>query len=529
MAWQSEKDKEKTTYYVPAECRLDLKLCPEVIAFLDEKVADLASIQRTVWHLVNKKVFALKHEFNKYLQAGFHIKERTANSIISDMEARHASLLELKKRELEELDIRIARTESLIEDLKEYLDIMTPHAARNNLTGCALAEYRSKKREIYCQKQKLNRMQNQRPALQSQIDSGVLSICFGTKALFRKQYDLKKAGFRNHEEWLAAFRKNRDKNAYYVGRKEEISGNQQCQLTPTEANDIFRITVLESDKDITVGAQGFVRFSYCLGEVIRQLKLQEEKSVFRQPMTARFVRRKKGWYLILSLKADKTPVATGNRSRGVVSLDFNYSFIELTELNHHGNIINKIHLDIPHAGKTASGIHETRAVIKTAVQYAKERNKPLTVEDLDFTKKRARLLKKRAIRYNEMLSSLNYGQYKEALISRCQKDGVELIVVSPAYTTQTGKKYMEARHLTGHEAAAWQIGRRGMGFWLNKQKSVKQKACEKKARQDIRAKAKAKAKVKKEKEKEAKRAQARKPAQRKSKAGRKTEQAAVTA
>lgn len=75
MAWQSKKEKEAATYYVPAECRLDLKLCPEVIAFLDEEAADLASIQRTVWHLVNKKVFADKHTFNKYLQARFHIQD----------------------------------------------------------------------------------------------------------------------------------------------------------------------------------------------------------------------------------------------------------------------------------------------------------------------------------------------------------------------------------------------------------------------------------------------------------------------
>ena len=64
-----------------------------------------------------------------------------------------------------------------------------------------------------------------------------------------------------------------------------------------------------------------------------------------------------------------------------------------------------------------------------------------------------------------MLSSLEYKRFKEALISRCYKDGVKLVFVDPKNTTKIGKqKYAKKRSLNGHHAAAFVIVRRGSGF-----------------------------------------------------------------
>ena len=72
---------------------------------------------------------------------------------------------------------------------------------------------------------------------------------------------------------------------------------------------------------------------------------------------------------------------------------------------------------------------------------------------------------KKGKEYNRMLSSFEYSRYKQALESRCYKDGVELVFVDPRNTSKIGKqKYAKSRSLNSHQAAAYVIARRGMGF-----------------------------------------------------------------
>lgn len=54
---------------------------------------------------------------------------------------------------------------------------------------------------------------------------------------------------------------------------------------------------------------------------------------------------------------------------------------------------------------------------------------------------------------------------KEAIESRAAKKGVAVIQVNPAYTSISGKmKYMRKLGISIHQAAAFTIGRRGLGY-----------------------------------------------------------------
>lgn len=67
--------------------------------------------------------------------------------------------------------------------------------------------------------------------------------------------------------------------------------------------------------------------------------------------------------------------------------------------------------------------------------------------------------------YNEMLSNLATGIFREALESRCKRFGVQLIKVNPAFTSLIGMvKFMAKYGLNSGTAAAMCIARRAMNL-----------------------------------------------------------------
>jgi len=63
-----------------------------------------------------------------------------------------------------------------------------------------------------------------------------------------------------------------------------------------------------------------------------------------------------------------------------------------------------------------------------------------------------------------MLSGFAYAEFYSLMVSRCEREGVELLLVNPAWTSLIGLvKFARGYGLSSHQAAAVAIGRRGMG------------------------------------------------------------------
>ena len=66
---------------------------------------------------------------------------------------------------------------------------------------------------------------------------------------------------------------------------------------------------------------------------------------------------------------------------------------------------------------------------------------------------------------NRMKSMFAYRKMIQAIQSRADKMGVAVIEVNPAFTSVSGKlKYMRKFGISIHQAAAFTIGRRGLGY-----------------------------------------------------------------
>lgn len=102
-------------------------------------------------------------------------------------------------------------------------------------------------------------------------------------------------------------------------------------------------------------------------------------------------------------------------------------------------------------------------VIRRVVRDCAAQKRALVIEALDFEQKKKQLSAQRAsARRQRQLSGLQYAQYLDQVARQCERHGVGLIVVDPAYTSVTGLlKYASRLGVSSHEAAALVIGRRG--------------------------------------------------------------------
>ncbi len=98
--------------------------------------------------------------------------------------------------------------------------------------------------------------------------------------------------------------------------------------------------------------------------------------------------------------------------------------------------------------------------------HAKSLSKPVVMERLNFTVKRASLRETAGARLSRKLSLFSYRKMHQMMKSRCSLEGVGLIDVNPAFSSLLGSYlYYGMKHLyTPHEMAAFVLARRGAGF-----------------------------------------------------------------
>ena len=100
--------------------------------------------------------------------------------------------------------------------------------------------------------------------------------------------------------------------------------------------------------------------------------------------------------------------------------------------------------------------------LENVFKFALNVGKPIVVESIQDVKTNNLYGNKKA---NRKISQFAYDKMDALIEHKSQKYGICVRKVNPAYTSQIGKlKYMKQAGLSVHEAAAYTIARRGMGF-----------------------------------------------------------------
>ena len=440
------------------ETELKPKHNQEIINYFNDYTILFNKIVRNVWQYYNHQdpLVNQRAKLNTLIQNQFGVSKRTASSIMSYVSGKYNTLKGLKDYEIKRNNSKIEKLDDLISELALKLDVMAMKAHHNQLKEKELIKYRGIKAKFVAIKKAKDRLAKENIKAEKQLNDKHFSICFGSKALFNHQY-LEA----NHQKWYKKFKKARDGSILFVGSKEEACCNRQLRLIYNNKNNQFIIQLRKeyayqaNDRDKYLYGQ--VYFSYGNKELQKVLKTKNS------PITYKIIRRDDRYFLQAIITIEKNDIAEQDRYMGI---DFNKSFVALSEVKEDGNLINtnKIYYRFKQGSKTRNDLRQLTHDIATR---CKENNMSLAIENLDFGKKRSKINKyKKYEKYNnDTLHSLAYSKFDEYISRACFSNGVWLSRVNPAYTSYIGKrKYNETKKLNTHTSASYVIARRGMGF-----------------------------------------------------------------
>jgi len=285
-------------------------------------------------------------------------------------------------------------------------------------------------------------------------DAGV-RLCFGSRKLFNAQHHLEENALGSHAEWRDAWTAKRSSQFFVLGSKDESSGCQGCVLTHL-GDDRFLVR-LRLNGAIRRWVSFEARFAWGAEHLVEALRV-------KQAISYRFLYDEKGWRIFATTKALDKP-AQSRLATGCVGVDLNVGFVAVSQTDRFGNLVDAFNVPLPLAG---TSLHQAKTAIaecvKVIVAHAARAGKPLSIERLDFAKKKVQLSYASAGR-QRMLSSFAYRAFERILLARSHDAGVEVRRVNPAYSSKIGRqKYARRYGLSVHLAAALVLARRAQRF-----------------------------------------------------------------
>ncbi len=327
---------------IPLEIRLDQRLCPEVIACIDDGLAVYSKAYRSAFSRINHGQRNL-NQLIKDLQKEYGLKSRTANSIARDAKARHQAGLELAKEQTRNLQASILRKKKRMKKLKKAVEENSRKAAAGQLNDNELLHYRKQKHDLWRLGQLIPGLEAKLKRWKKDIGNRHVRLCFGTKKLFKAQYHLEENGLSSHEEWKEMFVRRRDRMMYRCGKNDEKNGNQLCHLIRMKDGSwkIGVLPVLKPERGQDRIITGPVKITHTPGlELLNQVfDGYEADQPVKQAISVRILRRKKGYYVQFFLHLPKPDGWNTSSFEGVIGLDFNADHIALCETDRYGNII----------------------------------------------------------------------------------------------------------------------------------------------------------------------------------------------
>ncbi|MET7979924.1 IS200/IS605 family accessory protein TnpB-related protein [Streptomyces mirabilis] len=179
------------------------------------------------------------------------------------------------------------------------------------------------------------------------------------------------------------------------------------------------------------------------------------------------------WYLTASWQrpAVKTIPLETARAKGMIGVDTNADHFAAYQLDRHGNPVGDPHRFFYDLSGTAQYRDaQIRHAITQVLHWAKRCGvAAIAIEDLDFTAEKTREKHGRKKRFRQLISKIPTGKLKGRLVSMAAEQGLSIVAVDPAYTSQWGAQYWQKplaaprRKMSRHDAAGIAIGRRALG------------------------------------------------------------------
>lgn len=425
-----------------------IKTNNELDEVLNKTAYLLSKVERYLfkdYYINNKNLNELKSLYIKK----FQITARQFNSIKSKLEGKVRSYRELLNERIPLLESKVRKLKKHIKKLKDKYKI------------------HQKKRRLFLLEKKLEKLKKDKK-------ENKIRICFGSKKLFRKQFELEKNGYETHKNWKKEWDHSRNNSFFLIGSKDETCGNQSCQIIKEGDEFCIKLRLPNIFEEKTIVLKN-ISFAYGKEEIINAIENNKKRaflkkskyinySLYGKAINYLFKKDKKSWKIFVSIKKEKPNLKT-RKETGAIGIDINANHIAISETDRFGNLINKKNIACSTYGKNKN---QSLAIIQDVackiVKDATLKEKPLVLEDLKFEKKKQNL-REQNNKYSRMLSSFSYSQTISAIETKAFKMGVEVIKINPAFTSVIGKVKFETRYgISTHQAAALVIARRAYNY-----------------------------------------------------------------
>ena len=251
----------------------------------------------------------------------------------------------------------------------------------------------------------------------------------------------------------------------FVGAKEETACNQNLQLNYNRRSNQFLIR-LRKDFGGYKSAKGDDRYAY--GKVYFNHHKAQIVSILRSkgsPLSYRIAKKSGRYYLYCTFEfqVGNSDIVTSS-NYGTIGLDFNKGFVTLSETNHYGHLVRTQFM--PYRFKSGNKTKaDLQAIANHVVKLALQKGKDVCIENLDFRVTKSKTEAKIGKKYNDMLHSLAYREFSEAMESASYRNRVHLNKVNPAWTSWLAERlYCKPMKLNIHTGASYVIARRGQGY-----------------------------------------------------------------
>ena len=387
--------------------------------------------------LVRRCVHHLRHQLNgepesRYrtnLMLEFNITNRMAKAVIKTAKNQLKLLKESARYRYKNL---YKRKRSLYKKIAKLKAILSSSSA-------TLKQRKLAKLRLFWTQMKLNKV-NQL------ISNGLkLHLTFGTRHLLKT----------NKVKFLT----KRDNQVVYIGDKNETCGNQQFQIRFNSKYNRFDYKLRLENQWVSDSGK------YIFGSFV--LKNKEAKAHILKtlshkksnPLTVRIIKRDDVLYLQIMYRRETSDVTRSHH--GVLGVDFNKSFISVSEIDSSGKLTSLTRYNYLHQGKATKTKTSMLELVSQLVTQAVSLGKDIVIEDLVSLESNKKQEKTTSKDYNRMINSLKFGLFKRCLLSKATKEGVSVQVVNPYNTSKIARvSYTDRMKLNVHDAASYVIARR---------------------------------------------------------------------
>ena len=429
-------------------------LVPESLHLFCSAMAALSSqIEHDLYRdlQAGKKVNDLKRDYQKL----YEINARQFNAIYINLKGKISSRSECYKNKIKDLTAQITELEKTIKKLEKRRK-QTPPAC--SIEAGSLPPRRVLRQKIHHKKIRLHKLRAELTRLHSRKPT----IIFGSKKLWLAQFNLEANGYTSHSDWKRDWQQHRASQFSFVGSGDETAGCQVCQLCD-DGTLLIKVPQKLSSQfgEYNAAKRGIyvavsdIKFPYGQADI-------EYALASGQCISYRFVKKDSRWYLHASTERPEVPYQS-RYSNGMLGVDLNPGVIGWAYCDCEGNLKANGQIQLNIQDRSTEQTEATLGdAVRELVNIASRYGCPITVEELDFSKKKINM-KQSGVRYSRMLSNFAYAKFDQMLVSRGERFGIQVIHVNPAYSSVIGlTKYMSQYGLKSDTAAALVLARRSL-------------------------------------------------------------------